>query len=83
MNKTIRIAAACTLIGGVAFADGIAPSDVTFEEYGEIVEPLTGMAGDADNGMVIMTTRGLGNCVACHQVTALAEHPYHGEVGPS
>lgn len=30
-----------------------------------------------------MVSRGAGNCIACHQVTELDEHPFHGEVGPS
>jgi sulfur-oxidizing protein SoxX len=30
-----------------------------------------------------MTNRSLGNCVACHQVSALSEAPFHGNVGPS
>ncbi len=30
-----------------------------------------------------MTTRGLGNCIACHEVTALLDFPFHGEVGPT
>ena len=30
-----------------------------------------------------MVTRGLGNCIACHQVTELDEFPFHGEVGPA
>ena len=61
----------------------IAPSDVQYSEYGEIAISLSGVAGDAEAGQVVMTTRGLGNCIACHQVTALEDHPFHGEVGPS
>ena len=30
-----------------------------------------------------MTSRGKGNCVACHAVTALNDAPFHGEVGPT
>ncbi len=44
---------------------------------------LTGQPGDAEAGKKVMTTRGLGNCVACHEVTALAEFPFHGNVGPT
>ena len=29
-----------------------------------------------------MTSRGKGNCIACHQVEALSDAPFHGEVGP-
>jgi sulfur-oxidizing protein SoxX len=34
-------------------------------------------------GLEIMVDRGLGNCIACHAVTALSDLPFHGEVGPS
>lgn len=27
--------------------------------------------------------KGAGNCIACHQVTALSDFPFHGTVGPS
>ena len=40
------------------------------------------IAGDAENGAIIVSDRSQGNCVACHAVTALAEIPFHGEVGP-
>ena len=44
---------------------------------------LTGVAGDAANGAVVAGTKSKGNCVACHQVSALADVPFHGEIGPS
>ena len=27
--------------------------------------------------------RGAGNCIACHQVSALDHLPFHGEIGPT
>lgn len=64
-------------------AEVIAPGDVQTNEYGEVAESLTGVPGNAERGEEIMTTRSLGNCIACHQVTALEEYQFHGEVGPS
>ena len=61
----------------------MAPAEVAHGEYGEIEASLTGTPGDAAAGKEVMTTRGLGNCIACHQVTDLEEFPFHGEVGPS
>ena len=58
-----------------------APADVTFSD-GAVEASLSGAPGNADEGMKVMTTRGLGNCIACHEVTALNDHPFHGEVGP-
>ena len=60
-----------------------APQDVIHGEYGEVETSLTGAPGDAAAGKEVMTNRGLGNCIACHQVTDLQDHPFHGEVGPS
>jgi sulfur-oxidizing protein SoxX len=67
---------------GMALADMVAPADVTYGEYGEIEQSLTGVPGDAEAGREVMITRGRGNCVACHAVTALEDIPFHGEVGP-
>ena len=58
------------------------PGEVAYED-GAIAASLTGTAGNPEEGAKIMTTRSLGNCVACHQVTALDKAPFHGDVGPS
>ena len=34
-------------------------------------------------GKKVFSNRKLGNCLACHQVTKLSAHPFHGEIGPS
>jgi len=70
-------------VATVAFSEGVAPDDVKFSEYGEIEASLSGQPGDAEAGLEIMVARGKGNCIACHQVTALDEYPFHGEVGPT
>jgi sulfur-oxidizing protein SoxX len=64
-------------------ADAILPQNVVANEYGDVAQSLTGVPGDPQRGLEIMVDRGLGNCIACHQVTALEEYPWHGEVGPS
>jgi sulfur-oxidizing protein SoxX len=66
---------------GPAFAD-VAPDAVSYEDNGAVAEPLTETPGDPEAGARVMATRGLGNCVACHQVTDLDAVPFHGEVGP-
>lgn len=81
--KQILSAGVAIAIATVAFAEDVSPDDVTFSEYGEIEGSLTGQAGDPAAGKEIMVARGKGNCIACHQVTALEEYPFHGEVGPS
>ena len=76
---TLLVAAS---VAGAANAE-VAPSDVVFDEYGAVTESLSGVPGDAAAGKEIMVTRGKGNCIACHAVTALDDFPFHGEVGPS
>ncbi|SLN32690.1 Cytochrome c [Roseivivax jejudonensis] len=62
-------------------ADAVAPTDVSYTELGGIAEPLSDTPGDIENGKALMN-KGSGNCIACHQVSALSELPFHGEVGP-
>ena len=42
-----------------------------------------GCVMDPANGRVIMSSRSLGNCIACHMTTDLIEFPFHGNVGPT
>lgn len=80
--KRIATLVAATVTAGAALAE-TSPADVAYDEYGAIEISLSGAAGDPVAGEKIMVTRGKGNCIACHQVTALMEYPFHGEVGPS
>lgn len=81
--KLTGISAVVALCATAAIANPIAPDDVTYDDYGAVAESLTGTPGDPVKGAEIMVNRGLGNCVACHAVTALNDAPFHGEVGPS
>lgn len=58
-----------------------APKDVAFAE-GAVEASLTGVPGDPANGVKVMTTNALGNCVACHQIAALPEVEFPGDIGP-
>jgi len=62
-------------------AEEIAPTQVAFDD-GSVATSLTGVPGDAASGRNIVGNKGLGNCVACHQVTDLADVPWQGEIGP-
>ena len=70
------------LAAGPRLAD-VAPEAVSYDEAGAVAQPLTGQAGDPEAGKTVMSTRAQGNCIACHQVTALAASPFHGDVGPT
>lgn len=79
--STLTVAA--TLVAGAAFANPVAPSDVVFTEDGAVEASLSGAAGNPEEGAKIMGSKKLGNCVACHQISALADVPFQGNVGPS
>jgi L-cysteine S-thiosulfotransferase len=48
-----------------------------------IPAPLTTVPGDAIRGRQTLIERRLGNCLSCHQVSALRQEEFHGEIGPS
>ncbi len=59
-----------------------APSAIEFDA-GSVSQALTEQPGDVDRGKVVMSTNSLGNCVACHQVSAMPDVDFQGNVGPS
>ncbi|RID92864.1 sulfur oxidation c-type cytochrome SoxX [Gemmobacter lutimaris] len=63
-----------------AFSD-TAPKDVVFEE-GAVAQSLTGNPGNPEEGVKVMTTNALGNCVACHVVGALPDVQFPGNIAP-
>lgn len=80
MKQVFAVCAAAGLWAGMAAAETTEPSAVMFED-GAVSASLTGVAGDPAAGRKIMN-KGAGNCIACHQVSDLAEFPFHGEIGP-
>ncbi|MCR9111725.1 MAG: sulfur oxidation c-type cytochrome SoxX [Rhodobacteraceae bacterium] len=83
MKLSTTILAAAALAAGPALAGEVAPADLKFDEYGSVSESLTGVPGDPENGANVLKNKSIGNCIACHQVTALNDAPFHGEIGPS
>jgi sulfur-oxidizing protein SoxX len=78
-----RIATTLVVLGltaGAAIAE-VAPTDVAFTD-GAIAQSLSGVAGNADEGRKIVTSKKLGNCVSCHAADAYVDIPFHGEIGP-
>ncbi|WP_298819195.1 c-type cytochrome [uncultured Roseibium sp.] len=68
------------LTASSAFAEAVKPTDVVFVD-GAVETSLSGVAGDPAVGAEIMN-KGAGNCIACHQVSALSHLAFHGEIGP-
>ncbi|UYP68477.1 sulfur oxidation c-type cytochrome SoxX [Thalassobacter stenotrophicus] len=80
MKIAFLAAAAIALTATGVTAEIVKPQDVAYVD-GAVATSLTGMPGNAENGAVIMN-KGAGNCIACHEVTALNHLPFHGEIGP-
>lgn len=81
MRHLIITAVAAAALCTPAIAEEILPTAVSFED-GAIGQSLSGTAGDAANGRIIVGDKGQGNCIACHEVTDLADVPFHGNIGP-
>ncbi|WP_299029665.1 sulfur oxidation c-type cytochrome SoxX [uncultured Sulfitobacter sp.] len=81
MRKSVITVIAAGLTATLVQAEEVKPTAVSYNE-GAVEQSLSGMAGDAANGRIIVGDKGQGNCVACHQVTDLADVPFHGEIGP-
>lgn len=82
----MRISVITTVAAGIVasgvYAQEVMPTKVSYTE-GAVEQSLSGVAGDPVNGRIIVGDKGQGNCVACHQLTDLAEEvPFHGEIGP-
>jgi len=82
MKPLITTALAVLATSATAIAGEVAPKDVTFGEYGAVEQSLTGKPGDPENGALVMKTKSVGNCISCHEVSALKDAPFHGEIGP-
>ena len=78
--KQLAISAVAVVMALGAHAAEVAPTEVVYED-GAVANSLSGTAGNPDEGAVIMN-KGAGNCIACHQVSALSNLPFHGEIGP-
>lgn len=73
---------AAIVAAGVASAQEIAPTEVSYGEYGAVETSLSGAPGNPEEGALIVGDKKRGNCVACHKVSALSDVPFQGEVGP-
>jgi len=81
-GRGFAAAAAAVLVASVSFAAGVAPNDVKFADNA-VMEPLSGAAGNPDEGVKVVVNKSLGNCLACHAVSALSNQQFHGDVAPS
>jgi sulfur-oxidizing protein SoxX len=81
MKRIVMATLALTASSFALSADVVAPTAVSFDD-GSVGISLSGAPGDAAAGREIVGGKGLGNCIACHQVGDLADVPFQGEIGP-
>lgn len=82
MTRQFILAAVLVGFAAMPAASETAPKDVVYEE-GAAATSLTGVPGNAEEGAKVMSTRSLGNCVACHTVSAMPKVQFQGNVGPT
>lgn len=80
MRTAIGATAAIFLTVSTGWTEVVKPQDVTYID-GAVEASLSGVPGDPAIGAEVMN-KGAGNCIACHQVSALSHLPFHGEIGP-
>lgn len=80
--RHIMLAAAAAVTAALPAIADVAPGDVVYVD-GAVEASLTGVAGDAASGAKVVTTRSQGNCVACHQIDALPQADFQGNIGPA
>lgn len=79
-NSLIGAVAVAVLASGL-HAEAVLPTAVVYTD-GAVEQSLSGTPGDVENGRAIVGDKKKGNCVACHEVSDLADVPFQGEIGP-
>ncbi|MCT8328421.1 sulfur oxidation c-type cytochrome SoxX [Albidovulum sediminis] len=82
MTSRLWLASWVALAATVPATAETAPGEVSYVE-GAVAASLSGAAGDPAAGVKVMTTNAQGNCVACHQIAALPDVPFQGNIAPA
>ncbi|WP_339764756.1 sulfur oxidation c-type cytochrome SoxX [uncultured Sulfitobacter sp.] len=82
MRVSIYALVASVAVTTSAFAAEVAPTAVSYTD-GAVEMSLTGVVGNAEEGAKIVGSKKLGNCVACHEVSALPDIAFQGLIGPA
>ena len=85
MASCIRLAAGLVALGcaSTAAQAATAPSAVRFDDRGAVADALIDGTADPAAGATVISSKGLGNCVACHSNGAMPDVAFQGEIGPS
>ena len=82
LGRAFVTASVGLLFTSTAFAADLAPNKVPFKDD-RVAVSLTGMAGNPEKGAEVFTNKKLGNCLACHENSAMKTQLFQGDVGPS
>lgn len=77
----IALVASVGLAASVNAAE-VAPTDVSYTD-GAVEMSLTGVPGNPEEGAKVISSKGLGNCVACHEISAMPDIAFQGMIGPA
>jgi sulfur-oxidizing protein SoxX len=77
------ILATAVAMTGISAVAQVMPADLVWEDDIAIPASLTGVPGDPVAGADVLSKRSLGNCVACHENSAMPDVAFQGNVGPS
>jgi len=82
-KRLILMLLVCPMLPGVTNGQDELPDDYCRWEVSDytILEPLCGLAGDAQRGSKIVSDGSRGNCLACHQLPIPGIEAY-GTIGP-
>lgn len=81
MTRQLWLASVVALSITTPAVSETAPTAVAYAE-GAIEQSLSGAPGNAEEGMKVMTTAALGNCVACHQIGTMPDVQFQGNIAP-
>lgn len=82
MKRTIVLGLALSVMSVPAAMAETAPKDVIFDG-GAVAQSLSGTPGNPEEGAKVISTKNIGNCVSCHQLSAMPDVQFQGNVGPS
>ena len=88
MRKRVLAITGLLALTGVPALAQTAPAFVAYQVVERngvptVPQPLTDTPGDPKEGAKVVAGRTLGNCLSCHEISALQREEFHGEVGPS
>jgi len=83
-SRSISAALATAMVfAGASASAEVKPADVVWEDEIAIPASLTGVPGDPVRGAQVLSSRSLGNCVACHENSSMPDVAFQGNVGPT